>query len=144
MSSLKSTSTSPRTEFPTHGLLPRADTQAADFVRKHPKYDGRGAVVAILDTGIDPAAKGLQVTSDGKRKVVDFIDCTGSGDVLLGPPQKCSDEKPLELTGVSGRILRLNPSWTNPSGEWRIGSKWFYDIAPNDVKSRVKTERESL
>ncbi|KAJ1722431.1 hypothetical protein LPJ53_003157 [Coemansia erecta] len=144
MSSLKSTSTSPRTEFPTHGLLPRADTQAADFVRKHPKYDGRGAVVAILDTGIDPAAKGLQVTSDGKRKVVDFIDCTGSGDVLLGPPQKCSDEKPLELTGVSGRILRLNPSWTNPSGEWRIGSKWFYDIAPGDVKSRVRTERESL
>ncbi|KAJ2699507.1 hypothetical protein FB645_005299 [Coemansia sp. IMI 203386] len=145
MASLKSSaSTSPRIEFPTHGLLPRADTQAADFVRKHPKYDGRGTVVAILDTGIDPAAKGLQVTSDGKRKVVDFIDCTGSGDVLLRPPQKCSDEKPLELTGPSGRTLRLNPEWTNPTGEWRVGSKWFYDIAPAEVKARVRRERESL
>ncbi|KAJ1826085.1 hypothetical protein LPJ56_002362 [Coemansia sp. RSA 2599] len=144
MASLKTTSTSPRTEFPTHGLLPRADTQAADFVRKHPKYDGRGAVVAILDTGIDPAAKGLQVTSDGKRKVVDFVDCTGSGDVLLRPPQQCSDEKPLELMGPSGRTLRLNPEWNNPTGEWRVGSKWFYDLAPAEVKARVRLEREAL
>ncbi|KAJ1644288.1 hypothetical protein LPJ64_004010, partial [Coemansia asiatica] len=144
MSSAKTTNISPRTEFPTHGLLPRADTQAADFVRKHPKYDGRGTVVAILDTGIDPAAKGLQVTSDGKRKVVDFVDCTGSGDVLLRPPQKCSDEKPLELVGLSGRTLRLNPEWNNPTGEWRIGSKWFYDIAPAQVKARVKRERQML
>ncbi|KAJ2325359.1 hypothetical protein GGH92_010468, partial [Coemansia sp. RSA 2673] len=88
---------SPHTEFPTAGLLPRADTQASDFVRKYPTYDGRGTIVAILDTGIDPGAKGLQLTSDGKRKVLDFVDCTGSGDVALSAAIKCTDEAQLEL-----------------------------------------------
>ncbi|KAJ2774322.1 hypothetical protein IWQ56_000630, partial [Coemansia nantahalensis] len=128
-------------EFPTHGLLPRTDTQAADFVRKHPGCDGRGTVVAILDTGIDPGAHGLQVTSDGKRKVVDYIDCTGSGDVVLGAPVKCAGDA-LELRAVSGRTLRLNPAWKNPSGEWRIGAKRYYDIAPAEAAATTRTERE--
>ncbi|KAJ1730195.1 hypothetical protein LPJ61_003141 [Coemansia biformis] len=135
------TASTPRAEFPTHGLLPRADTQAADFVRKHPTYDGRGTVVAILDTGIDPGAQGLQLTSDGKRKVVDFVDCTGSGDVVLGHPQSCPTDA-LELRAVSGRMLRLNPAWRNPTGEWRVGAKRFYDIAPPDAAATTRSERE--
>ncbi|KAJ2584263.1 hypothetical protein GGH95_000503 [Coemansia sp. RSA 1836] len=133
---------SPRAEFPTLGLLPRADTQAGDFVRKHPAYDGRGTVVAILDTGIDPGAKGLQLTSDGKRKVLDFVDCTGSGDVALSPPLKCPADSALELKGPSGRTLKLNPAWSNPSGEWRVGAKRLYDIAPSQVKASVQAERK--
>ncbi|KAJ2910262.1 hypothetical protein GGI21_001053, partial [Coemansia aciculifera] len=133
---------SPRAEFPTLGLLPRADTQAGDFVRKHPTYDGRGTVVAILDTGIDPGAKGLQVASDGKRKVLDYVDCTGSGDVALSSPLKCSEDADLELKGPSGRLLKLNAAWCNPSGEWRVGAKRLYDIAPPQVKTSVQAERK--
>ncbi|KAJ2472554.1 hypothetical protein GGI02_001498 [Coemansia sp. RSA 2322] len=133
---------SPRTEFPTAGLLPRADTQASDFVRKYPTYDGRGTIVAILDTGIDPGAKGLQLTSDGKRKVLDFVDCTGSGDVALSAAIKCTDEAQLELKGLSGRVLKLNPQWHNPSGEWRVGAKRLYDIAPSQVKTGMQAERK--
>ncbi|KAJ1963266.1 hypothetical protein GGI12_002155 [Dipsacomyces acuminosporus] len=144
---MSSSATSPQTKFPTHGLLPRADTQAADFVRKYPTYDGRGAVVAILDTGIDPGAKGLQVTSDGKRKVVDFVDCTGSGDVHLAAVPESdvngSGDEGLQLKGATGRVLKLNPKWKNPTGVWRVGEKRLYDLIPGTLASRVKEERQT-
>ena len=39
--------------------------------------------MAILDTGVDPSAAGLQETSEGLPKVVEVRDCSGVGDVEL-------------------------------------------------------------
>lgn len=65
--------------FPVEGLLPKETTQAKAFLEKYPKYDGRGVRVAILDTGVDPAARGLE------GKLADVIDCSECFIWLLNP-----------------------------------------------------------
>jgi tripeptidyl-peptidase-2 len=62
----------PMAPFPTNGLLPKETTQALSFLKKYPEYDGSGVRVGILDTGVDPAAIGLDV----KGKMFDVIDCS--------------------------------------------------------------------
>ena len=125
--------------FPVHGLLPKEATQAASFVKKYGEWDGRGTVMAILDTGVDPGAPGLQTTTDGQPKVVDCIDCTGSGDVAMTSAIKVSDKK--TVVGLSGRILSLNTAWHIVDDEVRLGIKRASDLFPANLVARLAQER---
>jgi len=64
-------------------FLDRAATGAAAFTEAHPEWDGRGVVIAVLDTGVDPSVAGLEKTSTGAIKVIEARDFTGEGDVDL-------------------------------------------------------------
>lgn len=48
-------------KYPISALKPKAETNVLSFLQKYPTYNGTGVTIAILDSGVDPNAAGLQV-----------------------------------------------------------------------------------
>jgi len=65
------------------GLMPLKSTGVDLFRALHPTYDGRGVLIAILDSGVDPGVPGLIATSTGAPKVIELRDFSGEGRVPL-------------------------------------------------------------
>lgn len=65
-------------------------------------------------------------------QILDVIDCTGSGDIDTSKVVK-ADEQGL-IPGASGRPLRVNPDWVNPSGEWRVGCRPLLQLLPRPLQ----------
>lgn len=84
-----------------NGWMPLHETGVAALRREHPEFDGRGVLIAILDSGIDGAVAGLRTTSTGERKILDLRDFSGEGRVPLSPIVAEGD-----VVTVSGRQLR--------------------------------------
>lgn len=47
--------------FPGDCLVPKNETGVLSFLKKYPEYNGDGVIIAILDSGVDPKATGLEV-----------------------------------------------------------------------------------
>merc|ERR550519_571366 len=116
-------------------MIPKTEIGVLNFLSKYSEYDGRGVTIAILDTGVDPKAPGLQVTSHGKPKIVDIIDTTGSGDVDTS--KVISPNEDGNLIGLSGKVLKIPDSWSNPSNQYHVGIKTL-------VERITKETREDL
>jgi tripeptidyl-peptidase-2 len=155
-------------EFPAPHLLPKSITQAAAFLQSYPKDDGSGVVVAILDTGVDPGANGLQTCPDGRPKILDLVDCSGSGDVDMTARRTAQDADPSlaasagsaskveeddgayapanrKLTLLSNRVVTLGAGkrcWSCPANEFRVGKKAVFDMFPKPLVARLKQERK--
>ncbi|MCB9855135.1 MAG: S8 family serine peptidase [Phycisphaerales bacterium] len=63
--------------------LSLSSAQVDRYLQDHPDRDGRGIVIAVLDTGVEVDVPGLQMTSTGEVKVIDVQDFTGEGDVEI-------------------------------------------------------------
>ncbi|KAK9889317.1 hypothetical protein WA026_004596 [Henosepilachna vigintioctopunctata] len=124
-------------EFPVTALLPKKETGVLNFLNKYPEYDGRGTVIAIFDSGVDPGAPGMQVTTDGKRKIIHRFDCSGCGDVSTVTIVKPSDGF---ITGLTGRKLKIPESWNNPSNTYRIGVKQAFDLYPERLREQMRNK----
>lgn len=115
---------------------------APAFRAEHPEFDGRGVTIAIFDTGVDPAAIGMQTTPQGERKVVDVLDCTGAGDLALTAVEKPAEPK---LRGLTGRSLSLPPELFAKAAELRLGYRHAEKFFPGGTFARVmKDRRERL
>jgi subtilisin family serine protease len=100
------------------GLMPLRSAGVPDFLAAHPTYDGRGVVIAILDSGLDPGTAGLITTTVGSPKLLDVRDFSGEGRVALSPLTP-GDDGTLTIAARrfrgAGRIARL------ASGTWYAG-----------------------
>ncbi len=95
-----------------YDLLSTDRVGARDFVSRHSNWDGRGTVVAVLDTGVDMSAAGLLRTSAGEIKVIEARDFSGQGIVHLRAPTQAKEGEELVWKtgkGVIRGVDRLTP-----------------------------------
>ncbi|SOD86565.1 S8 family serine peptidase [Streptomyces sp. Ag109_G2-15] len=95
---------------------PSFETGAVDFVDEHPKADGRGVTIGILDSGVDLGHPALQKTTTGERKIVDWVTAT---DPILDSD---ATWRPM-VTAVSGPSFSYGgQTWAAPAGSYQIST----------------------
>ena len=120
--------------------LPKSETGIDELLSQTDgAADGRGTIIAVLDTGCDLTAAGLLTTSTGLPKYVDFLDCTGGGDVDTS--KVAARDEAGTIIGLSGRKLQLHPA-AKDHKEFRVGAVRLYSLLPLSVLKRVKRERK--
>ncbi|KAJ3013551.1 UNVERIFIED_CONTAM: tripeptidyl-peptidase II Tpp2 [Siphonaria sp. JEL0065] len=135
--------------FPIVSALPKEETQTTSFLDHFPSFDGRGTVIAVLDTGVCPGAVGMQVTTTGQPKIIEIIDCTGSGDVEMTTLVEATVSTNADgaevktVKGLTGRTLTIPASWPVPSdGKYRLGWKTSKGLYPGDLNTVLTKERK--
>lgn len=122
----------------TAGFLPKEELGVSAHLLQNPTHDGRNILVAVIDTGVDLNHPGLQKTSTGQRKIVDFYDATGSS-VLPCPVQVLPVHG--KIRGLSGYLLDVSHlSLKQP--QIRLGLLSTQDFFPEGLVKRLEQNRQ--
>lgn len=116
---------------PINPYLPSSDIGAPQFIAAHPTFDGRGVVVAIVDSNIDLLLPELQTAKslDGKT-VPKFADVVAAARNAMVPVEDASQlsgyvqvAMAAEVTANVSRFSYQNRDYIAPhNGTFRIGT----------------------
>ncbi|MFC0600956.1 S8 family serine peptidase [Streptomyces palmae] len=116
---------------------PAFETGAVDFVAKHPKADGRGVTIGILDSGVDLGHPALQKTTTGERKIVDWVTAT---DPIV---DNDATWRPM-VNSVQGPSFTYNDrTYTAPAGSYSVSLFRESTTANGDMKGDLNRDGDT-
>ncbi|MEV4424187.1 S8 family serine peptidase [Streptomyces sp. NPDC049602] len=116
---------------------PSYETGAVDFVKEHPKADGRGVTIGILDSGVDLGHPALQKTTTGERKIVDWVTATD-------PITEGDNTWRAQITPVAGPVFTASAqSWKAPEGSYQFSRFQERFTAGGDPKGDINRDGDT-
>ncbi|MFE6379872.1 S8 family serine peptidase [Streptomyces roseolus] len=116
---------------------PSHETGAVEFVEDHPRADGRGVTIGILDSGVDLGHPALQKTTTGERKIVDWVTATD-------PITEGDGTWRAQITPVAGPVFTANAqSWKAPEGSYQWSRFRESDTAGGDPAGDINRDGDT-
>ncbi|UFQ15689.1 MULTISPECIES: S8 family serine peptidase [Streptomyces] len=116
---------------------PAAETGAVDFVQKHPKADGRGVTIGILDSGVDLGHPALKKTTTGERKITDWVTATDPIVDADGTWRRMTD-------AVSGPTFTWDGrTWKAPAGSFQVNRFRESATTGGDAKGDINRDGDT-
>ncbi|MFF5469992.1 S8 family serine peptidase [Streptomyces achromogenes] len=120
---------------------PSFETGAVDFVRDHPKADGRGVTIGILDSGVDLGHPALRTTTTGEGKIVDWVTATDPVTDGDGTWRRMT-------TGVTGPAFSVTTAqgtekFTAPEGSYKFNYMYESATAGGDEKGDLNRDGDT-
>lgn len=122
-------------------FLSRDEIGASAWTRAHPTWDGRGVVIAVLDTGVDPSVPGLdRLPPDHPSKgpkLIETRDFSGQGHVAMARAERDGEvwrQGQIVVRGVAAlpvKPLREGDYWLGAFDEKALQNGQVEDIDQN-------------
>ncbi|KAA3618483.1 MAG: hypothetical protein D8M58_13545 [Calditrichaeota bacterium] len=118
---------------------------AIQFIKDHPKADGAGTIIFIMDSGMDVGVAGLTHLPNGNPKIIDVQDFSSEGDVYLEPAEMGIENDEHFLATLSGyKLFGYNLLKDQPiDSAYLIGvldERDFKNSKVNDINANGKTD----